>query len=111
MKIELIEYPNGQFAVRKTTGIIFKTYQFFDIPSKDKWRSITDTYFERCFTNDLTKAEEAYVRTGYAPGAESSSVRVLSLKEMSAMSVLAAKDEGMKDLLLKAKEYYILKKG
>lgn len=111
MKIELIEYRNGMFGVRKTEGLLFKKYTYFDLVNHSMWRDIGDSYFERCFTTNLAKAEEGFVLTGYAPGAESSSVRVLSLKEMGEMTTLASKDAGMKDLLMQAKEYYLLKKG
>jgi len=107
-KVELIEYENGHYGVRKTTGLIWKTYKYFDKGS-NVWRAPGDDYFNRCFTNRLNEAQEAYVLTGLAPGASSVINKVISLDDASGMNKLAHTDPGMKDLLEKAKEYYYLK--
>ena len=107
--VELIEYENGHYGVRKTSGLIFKSYKYFDKGS-NIWRSPGDDYFNRCFTNRLNEAQEAFVLTGLAPGATSVVNKIISLDDIGNMNKLAQVDPGMKDLLESAKEYYYLKK-
>lgn len=110
-KVELLEYPNGQYAIRRTKRFLFfKKIEFFDLQDK-VWRRDDSSYLRSCFVGDYFAARDRYVWLGAATGIPAKQNNVLSISEFNAMNDLAETDPGMKDLLEQAKAFYVLKKG
>jgi hypothetical protein len=112
MKVELVVIE-GVYAIRRTSRTFFGLFaevEYLDFQCNlPEWRKRTYDYFGNCLTNNLDKARERLAKNGsdlgtpYSPG-------VIPMDEFMAMSELATTDEGMKDLMLKAREFYLLKK-
>lgn len=110
-KFEIVEFNAGadiRYAIRRTSGIFKKTIQFFDLRSgvlrKQHCRD------SDCFSPDLNNVTYIFMKWGFAEGKPLNTKSVIKLNEITAMNSLAETDEGMKDLLLRAKEYFCLKK-
>ena len=110
-KVEIIEFNAGaevKYAIRRTSGIFSKTIEFMDL-SNAVWRK-QHAGDRDCFLHDLNSVRHTFMRYGFAEGIPINDNNTIKINEISAMNLLAEKDEGMKDLLLKAKEFYYLKK-
>jgi hypothetical protein len=116
MKVELVQYPGGKYAVRRTRRNVFgiKFISYLDVITQNNrasvWRSSDNDYLYQCFSTDLNDVIRRYVETGLAPGVIFNAGAGINLGDFTKMAAMAETDEGMKDLLAQAKEYYILKK-
>jgi hypothetical protein len=110
MKVELVVI-DSVYAVRRTRGFwLFKKYDFLEFGSSPiSWRERDFTWFKECLTDDLTKAKMALMIRGSNMGIPYDG-DLITPTQFVEMNRMAATDEGMKDLLLKAKEFYLLKK-
>lgn len=110
-KVELLEYPGGIYGVCRTTNSLFcNKKEYLDL-EKGMWRVKKDgARLRNCFTQDLYKVKRMQALTANAEGTAVSGNRIISLDEFEKMNKMAETDEGMRDVLNQAKEYFILKK-
>lgn len=110
MKVELVVI-DSMYAIRRRRGPWpFYFYDFLELDSSSiAWQPRDYTYFKGCLTSDLTKAKMALMIRGSNPGVPYAG-DLISPTDFVEMIRMAETDEGMKDLLLKAKEFYLLKK-
>ena len=110
---ELVDMGAGKFAVRRTVtawaGLVTKI-SFMDLQSsKPVWRNRDDDFFERCLTSEINKAKTYMATYGRGVG-EVIIEGVLTAAEIYEISNFAIKNEPVRDLLLQAKELFILSK-
>lgn len=115
MKAELMQFPGGKYAVRRTrrNKVGIKYFEYLDLSSSTIgacWREESDVKLYKCFSSDLKDVINQYVASGTAPGVVFNAGVGFNLGDFTKMAEMAETDEGMKDLLSQAKEYYILKK-
>ncbi len=103
---------DGYYAIRKTERklLVFKTYRFLNLSSSDiEWKERSNRWFSACLTLDISKAKKKLAWHGSNMGVPYEG-DVITVPEMMSMIKLAQTNEGLKDLLLKAKEFYLLLK-
>lgn len=111
IKVEIIEFSCGMYGIRRTTKPFLgpATTEYFDLADM-RWRDTSDySYLKSCFSNELQKVKYALMLTGREAGIPLNESNIITSRELDKMHRMAATDEGMKDLLLKAKEFYLLK--
>jgi len=111
MRCDIVEI-DGYYAVRRAYRKfgLFPTCDFLDLGSSvPEWESRDYKYFGRCLTKDLQKAQLMLANFGSNIGTVVGG-GIISQVELFNMHEIAKTDEGMQDMLLKTKEYYILKK-
>ena len=99
------------YAVRKQTKWLwFVKTEFLDLESnRSRWYPRDYDFFPNCLTYDFEKAKNAIAKYGCDLGTPCLP-GIISVDEFADMNKLAETDEGMKDLLLKAKEFFTLKR-
>ena len=108
MKVELVVIE-GYYAIRRSRFFgLFRDFLNFET-STVNWEPRDYNYFKNCLIDDLVRAKRALARFGsnygtpYVDG-------IIPINEFMEMTTMAEKDEGMKDLLMQAREFYLLKK-
>lgn len=113
-KVEIVAFDAGnetRYAIRRiyrSFPFFIKEVNFFDMRGK-VWRSQHAGDYD-CFDSDLNKVKSAFVKHGFAEAIPINTKFILTQNEFIKINEMAEKDEGMADLLLKAKEYFILKR-
>lgn len=103
---------DGYYAIRKTEKQywIFTSVSYLNLASSNvEWRARDNERFFSCLTTDLTEAKKKLAWHGSNMGVPYEG-DVITVPEMMSMIKLAQTNEGLKDLLLKAKEFYLLLK-
>lgn len=114
-KFEIQQFAAGHYGVVMTTRGWFggTKVRYLDLSSSasssNKWRAPGD-YTGGCFSSDLRKVQIAFMECGHAPGVPIVDQQLFDIQDVVAMNKMAVTDEGLKDLMLKAKEFYLLKK-
>lgn len=109
---DLVDMGSGMYAVRRTRTRfrIFKQFDFLELDSTvPSWKERDNKFFNNCVTTDINRAKTYLATFGRGNGVEVVD-GVLTGSEMAAMSKFALTNEPVRDLLLKAKEVYILSK-
>lgn len=114
-KIEVVVFDPNLYAIRKTKYLfgLFKSYSYMDLRMDViRWRRPGDTYFSDCLTRDSNIIYSARMVVGITVGTpiDLSSINAVTLQESIEMNKMAQTDEGLRDLMLKAKEFYLLKR-
>lgn len=102
---------DSMYAVRKTsTRFGRKRYSYLNLHSSRRiWFSADNSRFSECLTDKLQVASWAAARNGCFAGQPIGDSLDLTVDEFLSMAKLAESDVNMKDLLHKAKEWFILK--
>lgn len=112
MKADLVQIGE-YYAVRRTSKFlgIFKTYEFLDLTvNSPQWKPRNWNGFCDCLTSSVEHAKQRLAFWGTDLGTPTDGNNVLSMQEYREMEQLATTDEGMKDLLMQAREFYLLKR-
>jgi len=111
-KIEIVEFEGGLYAARRTTRhfLFFKNIDYLRLGSGNIWSDPGSDWIDRCFSHNLDEVKTSLAKSGWGTGIPITKNMIVSLNECTKMNEMAEDDEGMKDTLLKAKEYYLLKK-
>lgn len=99
------------YAVRRTRTrfLFFTEVDFLNLRgNKPEWKNRDYDYFEWCLTPDINTAKKYITMYGADIGVAYAN-SVISSVEFSRMLETAKTDPGMADLLMKAKEYLLLK--
>jgi len=111
VKIEIVQFDGGLYAARRTTKhLIYKSEVYYLNLTYRNWEAYDSKPSSNCFKYALSEVKEALALSGYATGIPINEKMVISPAEFTKMCEMAEDDEGLKDMLLKAKEFYILKK-
>lgn len=110
MKIELVSFENGQYAIRKTERNLLtgKSISYYDLDT-GSWKE-PGGWANDCFTSDFNKAQNTFVRKGFAQGIPIEQEMIINISDFIKVSQASKTDEGLKDLLLQLKEFYLLKR-
>ena len=111
-RTDLVDMGSGLYAVRRTCTKfgIFKTIDFLELDSSiPSWKTRDNKFFQNCVTSDIDKAKRYLATFGRGNGVEVVD-GVLTGSELSAMSNFALTNEPVRELLMKAKELWILSK-
>jgi len=115
-KIEIQQFPSGHYAIVRTRKIWCwpLLVEYLDITASSnlsvRWKRAGGEYTEGCFHLDFKRIQNAYTGSGYAPGIPIRGLQLFSVEDLVSMNEMAVKDEGLADLMLKAKEFYLLKR-
>lgn len=109
---DLVDMGAGLYAVRRTRTRfwIFKRFDFLELDSSlPSWKERDNKFFNNCVTTDINRAKTYLATFGRGNGVEVVD-GVLTMSEMTAMSNFALNNEMVRELLLQAKEVYLLSK-
>lgn len=109
---DLVDMGAGLYAVRRTRTRfwIFKRFDFLELDSSlPSWKERDNKFFSNCVTSDINRAKKFLATYGRGTGVEVVD-GVLTGSEMAAMSNFALTNEPVRELLMKAKELWILSK-
>jgi len=112
MKTEIVEIE-GYYAIRRSYRKfgIFPTCDFASLTNRTPyWHPRNYDYFNCCLSKDLDKVRCLLAEFGYSTGTPILGNEIINSIELFNMHKIAKTDEGMADVLLKAKEYYLLKR-
>jgi len=111
VKIEIVQFDGGLYAARRTiTSAVHRTEISYLNLTYRNWETYDSKPSSNCFKYSLPEVKEALALSGHATGTPISEKMVISPAEFIEMCEMAENDEGLRDMLLKAKEFYILKK-
>lgn len=111
VKIEIVQFDGGLYAARRTvTSMRYRTEISYLNLTYRNWEAYDSKPSSNCFKYSLSEVKEALALSGYATGIPISEKMVISPDEFTKMCEMAENDEGLRDMLMKAKEFYILKK-
>lgn len=112
MKTEIVNIE-GFYAIRRTYRRfgLFTTYKFANVTSSSspKWYSRDYDHFHHCLSRDLEEVKELFARFGSDPGVSITANDIITPDELGKINKMAQTDEGIKDMLLKLKEFYLLR--
>lgn len=110
-KVEIVEFDGGYYAARRISRhfLFFKSIEYLRLGGTN-WYSPGTDYVDRCFSHNIEEVKKTLAASGHGNGIPITKNMIISMDECTKMNEMAENDEGMKDTLLKAKEYYLLKK-
>jgi len=114
-KVEIQQFPSGHYGIVRTMSGWFGNplVHYLDVSSSssssNKWKAPGE-YTGGCFHTDIKKMQGHYTESGYAPGIPIIGAQLFDIEDIVAMNEMAVNDEGLRDLMLKAKEFFLLKK-
>lgn len=108
MKTELVVI-DGWYAIRRTRFFWpIREIRFLNFEASSvTWEQRDYSYFKSCLTQDLVAAKRGLARHGSNNGVPYTG-DLISMPMFMLMLEMANTNEGMKDCLLKAKEFYLL---
>ena len=106
-KIEIVEFDGGYYAARYEYDD--KTIRLLNLRSRN-WISRTDSEIASAVSTDLKEVKKQLAYSGYADGIPIRKSDIITAKEFVEINDMAQTDEGMKEMLEKIKEFYLLKK-
>ena len=59
MTVELVKFQDGAYGVRRTRGLLFKRYEFWDFTSTDYWWPLHSKFIRHCHVDDEESARNA----------------------------------------------------